>query len=82
MRFPDKAIVDRVRTAYPPGARVELLQMDDAQAPSPGTLGTVIAVDDAANLIMKWDNGSGLNVVYGVDRVRRIGSSFVMRKGR
>jgi len=72
MCFPDKAIVDRVRAEYPPGTRIELLQMDDAQAPPPGTRGTVIAVDDTASLIVKWDNGSSLNVVYGIDRARRI----------
>ena len=72
MRFPDRATVDRVRAEYPPGTRVELLQMDDVQAPPPGTLGTVIAVDDSASLIVNWDNGGGLNVVYGHDRARRI----------
>ena len=72
MRFPDRATVERIRAQYPPGTRVELLQMDDAQAPPPGMLGTVIAVDDTASLIVKWDNGSSLNVVYGQDRARRI----------
>lgn len=72
MRFPDKATVERVRAEYPPGTRIELLQMDDVQAPPPGARGTVIAVDDTASLIVRWDNGSGLNVVYGQDRARRI----------
>lgn len=72
MTFPDRATVDRIRAEYPPGTRVELLQMDDVQAPPPGTLGTVIAVDDTASLIVNWDNASSLNVVYGVDRTRRI----------
>ena len=72
MRFPNRATVDRIRAQYPPGTRVVLLQMDDAQAPPIGTFGTVIAVDDTASLIVKWDNGSSLNVVYGQDRARRI----------
>ena len=72
MRFPDKATIERVRKMYPAGTRVELVHMDDCQAPPIGTKGTVTAVDDTASLIMKWDNGCGLNVVYGVDKVRKI----------
>ena len=33
MRFPNKETVERVRKAYPVGCRVELVQMDDEQAP-------------------------------------------------
>lgn len=72
MRFPDKATVEYVRKMYPVGTRVELVRMDDCQAPPIGTKGTVTAVDDTASLIMEWDNGCGLNVVYGVDKVRKI----------
>jgi hypothetical protein len=46
--------------------------MDDPQAPPVGTKGTVIAVDDIGSILVNWDNGSGLNVVYGEDLVRRI----------
>lgn len=72
MRFPSREIVERVRREYPVGTRVELLRMDDQQAPPVGTLGTVMGVDDTASLLMRWDNGSHLNVVYGEDVVRRI----------
>lgn len=72
MRFPDKEIVERVRGQYPAGSRVELLQMDDAQAPPIGTRGTVIGVDDTASILVSWDNGSHLNVVYGEDRCKMI----------
>lgn len=72
MRFPNREIVERVRREYPAGTRVELVRMDDAQAPPAGTLGTVIGVDDTASLLMRWDNGSHLNVVYGEDVVRRL----------
>ena len=73
MKFPSKAIVENVRKQYPAGTRVELVRMDDPQAPPPGTKGTVLGVDDTASLLMRWDNGSGLNVVYGEDIVRVIG---------
>lgn len=72
MNFPSREIVERVRKEYPSGTRVELVQMDDVQAPPVGTRGTVIGVDDTASLLMKWDNGSGLNVIYGEDAVRKV----------
>ena len=72
MRFPNKETVDRIRREYPAGTRVELVQMDDAQAPPVGTKGTVLGVDDTGSLLMRWDTGSGLNVVYGEDIVRKI----------
>lgn len=72
MRFPSRETVERVRRDYPKGTRVELLRMDDIQAPPIGTQGTVLGVDDTGSLLMRWDNGSGLNVVYGEDLVRKV----------
>ena len=72
MRFPNKETVDRIRREYPVGTRVVLVKMDDTQAPAPGTEGTVEGVDDTGSLLMRWDNGSGLNVVYGEDIVRKV----------
>ena len=72
MRFPSRETVELVRRQYPAGTRVELVRMDDRQAPPPGTKGTVLGVDDTGSLLMRWDNGSGLNVVYGEDIVRII----------
>ena len=45
--------------------------MDDPQAPPVGTEGTVTGGDDTGSLLVDWDNGSGLNVVYGEDIVRK-----------
>ncbi len=70
--FPSREIVECVRREYPVGTRVELVRMDDAQAPPIGTLGTIRGVDDTASLLVRWDNGSGLNVVYGEDIVRKV----------
>ena len=72
MRFPSKEIVEQVRRRYPVGTRVELLHMDDVQAPPIGTKGMVTGVDDTASLLVAWDNGSHLNVIYGEDKVRKI----------
>lgn len=72
MRFPSSEIVEKVRRDYPVGSRVELVQMEDMQAPPIGTKGTVRGVDDTASIMVRWDNGSGLNVVYGVDSCRKL----------
>ena len=77
MKFPSREIVERIRREYPAGTRVELVRMDDAQAPLAGTLGTVLGVDDTGSLLMRWDNGSGLNVVYGEDYAEKIAESEV-----
>ena len=65
--FPDRKTVERIRAQYPAGTRVRLLSMDDPQAPPIGTEGTVNGVDDAGNIMVSWDSGGGLNLVYGVD---------------
>lgn len=66
------SVLKNLRTAYPPGTRVKLIKMDDEQAPPKGTLGTVRGVDDAGSIMVSWDNGSGLSVVYGEDIVEKV----------
>ena len=73
MRFPNEETVKRVREQYPAGTRIELVRMDDVQAPPIGTKGTVYGVDDTGSILVNWDNGSGLNVVYGIDSCRKVG---------
>lgn len=72
MRMISKEALRAIRERYPAGTRVELVQMDDAQAPPVGTKGTVRGVDDMGSIMVVWDNGSGLNVVYGVDICRKV----------
>ena len=73
MQFPRRETVEHIRREYPAGCRVELLHMDDPQAPPIGTCGTVIGVDDTGSVMVRWDNGSGLHVVYGEDECRKVG---------
>lgn len=71
--FPNKEAVERVRRQYPKGTRVELVSMSDPYtALKPGDKGTVDFVDDTATIFVRWDNGSGLGVVYGEDSVKHI----------
>ena len=74
MKYPGRDIIEKLKQQYPVGTRVILRKMDDCQAPPIGTKGTVQGVDDAASLLVKWDNGCGLNVVYGVDEVENLDS--------
>ncbi|WZL78326.1 DUF4314 domain-containing protein [Eubacteriales bacterium mix99] len=64
--------LEQLKKAYPNGTLVELVRMDDVQAPPDGTRGTVYGVDDTGSLLVHWDNGGGLNVIYGEDIVRKV----------
>lgn len=75
--FPNIKIVEAIRKEYPAGTRVRLVKMDDIQAPPLGTEGTVVGVDDTGSLLMHWDNGSHLNIVYGSDEVELEAKTWV-----
>ena len=66
----------RLREEYPQGCRVELVQMDDPYNTRlvPGCKGTVVSVDDAGTIHVRWDCGSSLGVVYGEDSCKRLDS--------
>ena len=64
--------VELLRKQYPKGTKIELQEMDDVQAPPIGTVGTVYGVDDLGSLLVRWENGSSLSVIDGVDRVKKI----------
>ena len=69
MNYPSRKIIEAIKRKYSIGTRVKLIQMEDPQAPPIGTEGTVTGVDDIGSLLVDWDNGSGLNVLYDYDRV-------------
>ena len=70
MRGMTQEILASLREQFPQGARVELLRMDDAQAPPIGTKGTVRGVDDSGSIMVAWDSGGSLSVLYGIDECR------------
>lgn len=72
MMFPNKEVVEKIKKEFKKGTRVKLVRMDDFQAPPIGTLGTVIGVDDTGSIMVSWDNGSSLNVIYNVDKCIKI----------
>ncbi len=55
------------------GDRIELLQCDDPYTTlKPGATGTVDFIDDTGTVFVKWDCGSSLGLVPGVDRFKII----------
>lgn len=71
--FLSREQVTHIRQKYPPGTRIELLNMPDDPHPIPcGTRGEIKAVDDAGQLIVKWNNGRSLSLIPGVDSFRKL----------
>lgn len=70
MRVISKERLQALREHFKPGIRVELLKMDDVQAPPISTKSTVVGVDDIGSIMVNWDNGSGLSVAYGEDECK------------
>ena len=70
MRFPSREQIAALRERYPHGTRVELLGMDDPQAPPTGSIGEVMGVDDAGQILVRWETGSSLSLIPGVDSLR------------
>ena len=65
--------IESMKERYPKGTRICLDNMENDPHPiPPGTKGTVIAVDDAGQLLMKWDNGRPLSLIPGEDSFHKI----------
>ncbi len=63
-------LVGALRKCYPTGTRVVLVKMDDVQAPPIGTQGTVTGVEESGTIMVDWDNGSHLGLVFGKSHCR------------
>ena len=74
MKFPSREQIAALRRMYPAGTVVELLSMEDVQAPFPGTIGEVQGVDDAGQILVHWQTGSSLNLLLGIDSFRIVQS--------
>ncbi len=61
-----------LRNQYPPGCTVELVHMDDSQAPMRGTKGKVLHIDDSGTIHVAWESGSTLGIIPGIDMIRRL----------
>ena len=70
MQFPSKAEIVALRKQYPIGTKVELVSMNDKQAPPAGTVGRVWGVDDAGSILVRWENGSSLSLIPEADEFK------------
>ncbi|MBF0714956.1 DUF4314 domain-containing protein [Gemelliphila palaticanis] len=67
-----KLEIKKLESLYPVGTRVKLTKMDDKHAPPIGTEGTVKGIDSIGTIIVSWDNGSRLGVLFGIDECIKI----------
>ena len=65
-----KRKIIRLKEKFPKNTRLKLISMDDIQAPSSGTFGTVLGVDDIGMILVKWDNGSTLSLIPEEDKFK------------
>ena len=72
MKIISRQEVENLRTQYSAGTVVRLIWMDDIQAPPPGTKGIVRYVDDIGTIHVRWETGSSLGVVYGMDKIEKV----------
>ena len=71
--LPKRETIAYLRERFSKGTRIKLVSMDDPYSKlKPGDRGTVEFVDDIGTIHINWDCGSGLGIVYGVDRIRII----------
>lgn len=72
--------VDKIKSHYPVGTRVVVIQMDDDPHPiSPGTKGTVRNVDDIGTVHCHFDNGRAMGLIPGVDTFYAIKDDAICR---
>lgn len=63
-----KEEVKQIKQQYIAGTKIELIKMYDYLHPiPPKTKGVIEFVDDSGTIHMKWENGSTLGLVVGVD---------------
>jgi hypothetical protein len=71
--FLNQKELQKLKTTYQKGMRIELIRMSDDPHPVPsGTLGTVRFVDDIGTIHVSWDIGSSLGLIPGIDEFRLV----------
>lgn len=66
-------VLQRLREQYPPGCRVELIEMCDPYRNVTAGLHCIVDyVDDAGGVHVHRENGSSLAAIHDIDRIKRI----------
>lgn len=59
---------ESIKNKYPKGTKIELINICDEYSDlMPGDVGVVDYVDDLGTIHMKWENGSSLGLIEGID---------------
>ena len=64
--------IEQIKSEYPIGTKIELINMDGESRMFPGMTGEVTDVDDLGQIHMKWDNGSSLALNMEVDSFKKV----------
>ena len=68
-----RKMAESTKKLYPPGTRIELINMKDPYAPVPsGTRGTVKFVDSMGTIFPEWYNNRTIGIVPGEDSFRKL----------
>lgn len=68
----ERAKIEMLRKRYPKGTRICLDEMNGESQMPAGLKGEVFCVDDAGQIHVKWENGSMLALIPGVDQFHKI----------
>lgn len=60
--------MEKVNSQYKPGTNIRLISMSGESQMKEGLMGTVDFIDDIGQIHMKWENGSSLALIEGVDK--------------
>ena len=82
MKIPSKKELERIRREYPVGTIIELISMSDEQAPPVSTLGEVMGIDGAGDILMRWSTGSRLKIILSEDRFRKVDGVITVCYGK
>lgn len=68
-----RKMAESTKKLYPPGTRIELINMKDPYAPvTSGTRGTVKFVDSMGTIFPEWDNNRTIGIVPCEDSFRKL----------
>lgn len=64
--------IQKIKEAYPPKTRIEVIKMYDKDAVSAGIRGSVDFVDDKGQIHLIWDNGRKIAIIPQVDKFKKV----------
>lgn len=59
--------IKQIKLKYPRNTKIKLIKMYDLQAPEQNTIGYVKYVDDIGQIHIRWETGSSISLIEGID---------------